>query len=149
MCKWKYILAILFLWKQFVHQPIVLIPTREKTKSSLLPKPIFILYSRITLNLVKTDGWWRPWFSSEPLEHLGVGVWSLLLSKGGHNVHKAPVVLDATLSTASLLLLLLLLVNLDSATRDMSTFFTTVKFILKDRKKQSLKLRKNVWNEYA
>lgn len=49
--------------------------------------------------------------------HLGVGVWSLLLSKGGHNVHKAPVVLDATLSTASLLFLLLLLVNLDNGAR--------------------------------
>lgn len=117
-----------------MHTPKILIPTRQKTKSSLLPKPTFILYSRITLNLVKTDGWWRPWFSSGKLKHLGVGIWSLLLSKGGHNVHKAPVVLDATLSTASPLLLLLLLVNLDSGTRDMGKFHTIVKFILKDRK---------------
>lgn len=43
---------------------------------------------------------------------LGVGVGSLLLSEGGHNIHKAPVVLDATLSTAGLLLFLLLLVDL-------------------------------------
>lgn len=44
---------------------------------------------------------------------LGVGVGSLLLSKGGHNIDKAPVVLDATLGAAGLLLLLLLLVHLD------------------------------------
>lgn len=54
-------------------------------------------------------------FSFWTLKHLGVGIGSLLLSEGGHNVHKAPVVLDATLSTASLLLLLLLLVNLENA----------------------------------
>lgn len=46
------------------------------------------------------------------VEHLGVGVGSLLLSEGGHHVDEAPVVLDAALGTASLLLLLLLLVNL-------------------------------------
>lgn len=48
---------------------------------------------------------------------LGVGIRSLLLSKGGDNVHKAPVVLDATLSAASLLFLLLLLVNLNIIAR--------------------------------
>lgn len=47
-------------------------------------------------------------------KHLGVGVGSLLLSKGRDNIDKASVVLDATLSTAGLLFLLLLLVNLDS-----------------------------------
>lgn len=46
-------------------------------------------------------------------KHLGVSIGSLLLSKGGNHVDKAPVVLDATLGTASLLFLLLLLVNLD------------------------------------
>lgn len=45
--------------------------------------------------------------------HLGVSIRSLLLSKGRDNIDKASVVLDATLSTASLLFLLLLLVNLD------------------------------------
>ena len=50
------------------------------------------------------------------MEHLGVGVGSLLLSEGGHHVHKAPVVLDATLGAASPLLLLLLLFNLDDMT---------------------------------
>lgn len=44
--------------------------------------------------------------------HLRVGIGSLLLSEGGNDIHKAPVVLDAALSTASLLLLLLLLINL-------------------------------------
>lgn len=48
--------------------------------------------------------------------HLGVGVGSLLLSEGGHHIHKASVVLDATLSTAGLLLFLLLLLNLDNMT---------------------------------
>lgn len=85
-------------------------------QSHFLPKPIFILYSRITFNLVKTGGW-RPPCSFRPLNHLGVGIGSLLLSKGGYNVHEAPVVLDAALSTASLLFLLLLLVNLDNATK--------------------------------
>lgn len=47
-------------------------------------------------------------------KHLGVGIGSLLLSKGRNNIDKAPVVLDATLGAASLLFLLLLLVNLDS-----------------------------------
>lgn len=45
--------------------------------------------------------------------HLGVSIRTLLLSKGRDNIDKASVVLDATLSTASLLFLLLLLVNLD------------------------------------
>lgn len=49
--------------------------------------------------------------------NLGVGVGSLLLSEGGHNIHKAPVVLNATLSTASLLFLLLLLIDLDIEVR--------------------------------
>lgn len=51
-------------------------------------------------------------FSSGHQKHLGVSVGSLLLSKGRDNINKAPVVLDATLSTAGLLFLLLLLVNL-------------------------------------
>lgn len=50
-------------------------------------------------------------------KRLGVGIGSLLLSKGRDDIDKAPVVLDATLSAASLLLLLLLLVNLDSDRR--------------------------------
>lgn len=45
--------------------------------------------------------------------HLRVSIRSLLLSKGRDNIDKASVVLDATLGTASLLFLLLLLVNLD------------------------------------
>lgn len=45
--------------------------------------------------------------------HLGVSIRTLLLSKGRDNIDKASVVLDATLSTARLLFLLLLLVNLD------------------------------------
>lgn len=78
-------------------------------------KPIFILYSRITLNLVKSDGWWP---FSRHQKHLGVSIGSLLLSKGGNHIDKAPVVLDATLGTASLLLFLLLLVNLEDDRRD-------------------------------
>lgn len=78
------------------------------------PSQSFILYSRITFNLVKTVDFDRVF------KHLGVGVGSLLLSEGGHHIHEAPVVLDATLSTASLLLLLLLLVNLDATGRGMS-----------------------------
>lgn len=52
--------------------------------------------------------------SSGHQKHLGVSIGSLLLSKGRDNVDKASVVLDATLRAASLLFLLLLLVNLDS-----------------------------------
>lgn len=52
--------------------------------------------------------------SSGHQKHLGVSIGSLLLSKSRDNIDKAPVVLDATLGTASLLFLLLLLVNLDS-----------------------------------
>lgn len=51
--------------------------------------------------------------SSGHQKHLGVSIGSLLLSKGRDNIDKASVVLDATLRTASLLFLLLLLVNLD------------------------------------
>jgi len=58
------------------------------------------MYRRITFNPVKSE------------KLLGVGVGSLLLAEGGHHIHKAPVVLDATLGAASLLFLLLLLVNL-------------------------------------
>lgn len=50
-------------------------------------------------------------------KHLGVSIGSLLLSKCRDNIDKASVVLDATLSTAGLLFLLLLLVNLDSDKR--------------------------------
>lgn len=46
-------------------------------------------------------------------KHLGVSIGSFLLSKSRDNIDKASVVLDATLSTAGLLFLLLLLVNLD------------------------------------
>lgn len=57
---------------------------------------------------------WGGHSSSGHQKHLGVSIGSLLLSKGRDNIDKAPVVLDATLRTASLLFLLLLLVNLDS-----------------------------------
>ncbi len=42
----------------------------------------------------------------------GVGIRSLLAAESGDDVDESPVVLDATLSTAGLLLLLLLLVDL-------------------------------------
>lgn len=48
-------------------------------------------------------------------KHLGVSIGSFLLSKSRDNIDKASVVLDATLSTAGLLFLLLLLVNLDKS----------------------------------
>lgn len=74
----------------------------------------FILYKTTTFNLVKTeDSWVGVFFSPRALTQLGVGVGSLLLSEGGHNVHKAPVVLNAAFGTPSLLFLLLLLVNLE------------------------------------
>lgn len=70
-----------------------------------------------------------------PLGHLGVGVGSLLLSEGGHHVHKAPVVLDAALGAASLLFLLLLLFNLNNKTRGNAYFSEAMmpayQFILK------------------
>ena len=67
---------------------------------------MFILYSRRTLNWVRSHGW-----GSCALKHLGVGVGSLLLSQGEHDVHQAPDVLDTTLSATSLLLLLLVNLN--------------------------------------
>lgn len=94
----------------------------------LFQAKIFILY-RITFNLVKMNGWW-PRFSFWVQKNLGVGVGSLLLSKGGHNVHEAPVVLDATLGTASLLFLLLLFVNLPDGNRKHCFFHVGVCFIL-------------------
>ena len=59
--------------------------------------------------------------------HLGVGIGSLLLSEGGHHIDEAPVVLNATLSTASLLLLLLLLVNLEGSLGKKQSCIDTVK----------------------
>lgn len=42
----------------------------------------------------------------------GVGIRSLLAAEGWNDIHESPVVLNAALSTASLLLLLFLFVNL-------------------------------------
>lgn len=126
---------VIFFHFSLCIKPKIAIPTGKKQtvgEKFTFVQANFILYSRITFNLVKTDGCWRPWFSFETLKLLGVGVWSLLLSEGRHNIHKSPVVLDATLSTASLLLLLLLLVNLDRET-SVGKFHTVVLFILKEK----------------
>lgn len=50
--------------------------------------------------------------------HIGVG--SATTTESGHDVHEAPVVLDATLCTASLLLLLLRLVHLGRLALDLA-----------------------------
>lgn len=81
-----------------------------------MPSIFFFILYRMTFNLVKTDGWCCSFSFLGEFKHLGVGVGSLLLSEGGHNVDKAPVVLDATLGAASLLLLFLLLLNLENRT---------------------------------
>lgn len=72
-------------------------------RSLFSPSQIFILYRRKTFQHSLEGG----------TGFLGVGVGALLLAEGGHNIDEAPVVLDATLGTTSLLLLLLLLVNLE------------------------------------
>jgi hypothetical protein len=50
----------------------------------------------------------------------GVGVGSLLAAEGWYNIDESPVVLDTALSTASLLLLLFLLVNLGGLMLDLT-----------------------------
>lgn len=50
----------------------------------------------------------------------GVGVRAATTTEGGHHIHEAPVVLDATLGTAGLLLLLLLLLDLGRLALDLT-----------------------------
>merc|ERR1719278_1089986 len=50
-----------------------------------------------------------------------VGVGSLLLTERFHNIHKSSIILDSSLSTASLLFLLLSSLNLGSLSSDLSS----------------------------
>lgn len=83
--------------------PIIFWMWTIKRLRTLCVKPATLLWRHVTEN------------------YLRVGIRTLLLSKGGHHVHKASVVLDATLSAARLLFLLLLLVHLSDERQDMTS----------------------------